>query len=76
MKHKTSLFAHELMKRWVVNYWETFFPVVNCIIVRSLLAIASIHELKNRPIYFVISFTQSDIDVDVFMYLLIVMGVH
>ena len=51
----------------VVNYWETYAPVVNWISVRSLLDIESIHEFPRRSIDFVLDFTQSDFDVDVFM---------
>ena len=40
-KHKNRLCAHGGMKQWGVNYWEAYDPVVNWIIVRSLLAIAS-----------------------------------
>ena len=55
------------MQQWVVNYWETYAPVVNWISVSSLLAIASIHEFPSRSIDFVISFHQAGLDVDVFM---------
>ena len=55
------------MQKWVFNYWETYDPVVNWIIVRSLLAIEIIHELPRIPIGFVLSFTQDDLDVDIFM---------
>ena len=50
--------------------------MVNWISVRSLLAIANIHELPIRSIYFVLSFTQADIDVGVFIDLSLVMGVY
>ena len=50
--------------------------MVNWISVRSLLSIANIHELPIRSIYFVLSFTQSDIDVGAFIDLSLVMGVY
>ena len=48
--------------------------MVNCIGVRSILAIASIHELKITSIDFVMAFTQADLDVDVFVDITLVMG--
>ena len=42
-------------------------PVLNWISVRSLLAIASKYELPSKSIDFVLSFPQSDLDVDVLM---------
>ena len=42
---------------------------------RSLLAIASINELSSRPIDFLLAFIQADLDVDVFIYILLGMGV-
>ena len=44
MNHKCILFAHEVMEQCGVNYWETYDPLVNRIIVRSILSISSIHE--------------------------------
>ena len=55
------------MCKWGVNYWETYAPVVNCISVRSILAIVSKHEFPTRSIDFVIAFSQVDLDVDVFI---------
>ena len=63
------------MQQWVLNYWETYSPVVNWISVRSLLAIASIHGLTSIKIDFVLSFTQYDLNADVFMELTLEMGV-
>ena len=47
MKHKSRLYEHGVMQQWGVNYWVTYSPVLNWIIVRSLLAIASIHEFPS-----------------------------
>ena len=63
------------MQQWVLNYWETYSPVVNWISVRSLLAIASIHGSTSIKIDFVLSFTQYDLNADVFMELTLEMGV-
>ena len=66
-KQRYRLFSHGGMQQWGVKYCETHAPVENWIIVRSILAIESIHESKSRSIDFVIAFAQADIDVDVFM---------
>ena len=55
------------MQQWGFNYWETYALVVNWINVRSISAIASIHEYLGRSIEFVISFPEADLDVGVFM---------
>ena len=44
-KHKDRLCAHGGIQKRGVNYWETYAPGVNRISVRSILDIASIHEL-------------------------------
>ena len=49
--------------------------MVNWISVRSILAIASIHELTSTSIEFVMAFTQADLNVDVFFNITLVMGV-
>ena len=67
MKHKSRLFANGVMQKWVVNYWETYATVVNWISVRSLLALAIIHEFPSRSIDFVLAFPQDYFDVGVFM---------
>ena len=43
--------------------------------VRSLLAKESIHELPSRSIVFLLAFPQSELDVDIFIDLTLVMGV-
>ena len=63
------------MQQWGVNYWETYAPVVNCISVRSVLAVAIIHEYPSRSIDFVPDIPQDDIDVDVLIELLLGMVV-
>ena len=75
MKHKYRLCSHRLMKQCVVNYWETYDTVVNCISVSSVLYISSIYELPSISIDFVLAFYQYDIDVDFFMDLPLVMVV-
>ena len=55
------------MKQWGVRYWENYASVENWISARSILDIASIHELPIISIEFVRDFNQDDLDVDVFM---------
>ena len=76
MKHKYILCTHGVIKQWEVNYWETYATVVNWRSVRSLLAIASIHEFPSRSIVFVLDFPQDDFDLDVFMELPLGMEVN
>ncbi len=68
MKHKARLCAHGgMQKKWGVNYWETYSPVVNWISVRTVLAIATIHDLPSFSIDFVLAYPQADLDVPVYM---------
>ena len=67
LKHKARLCAHGGLKKWGINYWETYAPVVNWISVRTLLAITKIHKLRSRSIAFVIVFPQANLDVNVYM---------
>ena len=62
------------MQQWGVKYWKTYNPVVNCIIVRSILDTASIHEFTSKSIDFVLAFSEADLDVDVFMDIPLVIG--
>jgi len=70
-KHKARLCAHGGMQRSVENYWETYSPVVNNISVKLLLVIAKIHGLESKLIDFVLAFPQADLDIDIWMELLI-----
>ena len=59
------------MKQWVVNYLETYATVENWISARSLFALESIHEFPSISIEFVFYFPKLDLDVDIFMELLL-----
>mmetsp|Transcript_14797 Transcript_14797/g.21891 ORF Transcript_14797/g.21891 Transcript_14797/m.21891 type:complete len:426 (-) Transcript_14797:484-1761(-) len=76
MKHKAHLCTHGDMQRWGVDFWETYSPVVNWITVRTLLAIASIHNLPSKCIDFVLAFSQAKLDIDIFMELPIGIDSH
>ena len=75
IKHKAILCSNGVIKQWIVNYWQTYDPVVNWIILKSLLAIENIHPLPSRSIDFALAFPQAELDVDVFTELPLVMGV-
>eukprot|EP00957_Ditylum_brightwellii_P091571 6972353-Ditylum_brightwellii.AAC.1 len=55
------------MQQWGLDFWETFSPVVMRITVRTLLTIASIHNLSTQCIDFALAFSQANLDVNVFM---------
>ena len=63
MKHKAQLCAHGGMQIWGIDFWETYSPVVNWITVRTLLAIAAIHNLPTSSIDFVLAFPHAELDV-------------
>eukprot|EP00957_Ditylum_brightwellii_P103456 7883200-Ditylum_brightwellii.AAC.1 len=67
MKHKARLCAHGGMQQWGINFWETYSPVVNWITVKTLLAVATIHELLTECIDFVLAFPRAKLGIDVFM---------
>ena len=62
MIHKSWLCARGGMQQWGVNYWETYAPVVNWILVRTLLAISTIHKLETHSINCFFAFPQADLD--------------
>ena len=67
MKQNSRLFEHGVIQQWRIKCWETYAPVVNWIIVSSLIDIESIQELSSISIDFILDFPQSDIDVDIFI---------
>ena len=75
MNNKGILYAHGGMEQCGVNYWETYDPLVNKTIVRSLLSISSIHRFPSRSTESLIYFTQAELDVYVFMHIPLGMGV-
>ena len=66
-KQKALLCAHVGMQQWRVNYWETYAPVVNWIIVRFLLVLSELIGLVSKAIEFVLAFPQAKLDVPVYM---------
>ena len=75
MNHKGRLCAHRGMEQCGFNDWETYSPLVNKIIVRSILSISSIHEFRSISIDSLLYFTQAELDVDLFTDITLGMGV-
>jgi hypothetical protein len=71
VKHKARLCAHGRMQQWGTNYWETYSPVVNMVTVCLILLLAQIYKLESKAIDFVLAFPQAELDVNIWMYLLI-----
>ena len=63
------------MQQWVVNYWETYAPLVSWISARSLLVLSELSGLESKTIDFVLAFPQAELDIPVYMELLIGMEV-
>jgi hypothetical protein len=64
---EARLCAHGGMQTWGENYWETYAPVVKWASVCLILAIAKIHGLLSKSIDFVLAFSQSDLELPVYM---------
>ena len=75
VKHKACLCAHGVMQEWWVDYWYTYFPVVNWMYVRSMLTLIILLELHTKSIFF-LAYTQADVKTDIFMELPIGFGVE
>ena len=67
MKNKYRLYVHGGKKKQGLNYWGNHTSSINWIRVRSLLDIASIHELTSISIEVSIDLTQEDLYVYVFV---------
>ena len=76
IKHKSHLCAHGGMQQWGVNYWYTYYPVVNCTSVRTMLTLIIIIELHTRSVNFLLYYTQADVKTETFMDLPIGFGVE
>jgi hypothetical protein len=70
-KYKARLCAHGGMQTWGTIYWEMYAPVVNWASICLLLAVAKIHDLPSKSIEFVLVFPQADLEVPVYMELLL-----
>jgi hypothetical protein len=78
-KHKARINVHGGQQTYVVNYWETFSPVVNWFSIRLTLVLSLIYQWKTRQIDFVLAFPQADVECELDMELprgLIFEGCH
>ena len=67
IKHKALLCAHGGLQKWGVNYWETYYPVVNWMSFRSILTQSILRELYTKSVDFVLAYTQADAKTEIFM---------
>ncbi len=75
MGHLTNIklvsVPHGGMQTRGIHYWETYASVVNWASVCLLLAVAKIHGLPSKSIDYVLAFPQADLEVPVYMELLL-----
>ena len=62
------------MHQWGVNYWETYYPVVNWMSVRPMLTLSILRELHTKSLNFVLTYTKDDAKTEIFMELPIGFG--
>ena len=55
IKHKACLCSYGGMQQWGVHYLETYYPVVNCMSVRSMLTQCILRELHTKSVDFVLA---------------------
>ena len=67
IKYKARICAHGGMQEKGINYWETYAPVVQGMNVRIMLTLAAIKNLHTKSIYFVLTYPQANLDVDIYM---------
>ena len=67
--HKSRPCAHRGMQQRGVNYWETYFPVVNWMSFGAMLTLSILREIHTKSLYFVLVYTQADIKSEIFMVL-------
>ena len=69
LKNKYRLCAHGGMQQWGDIYWENYFPVVNMLNLRLILAIAKIYSLDSKAIDFVMDFPKAGTEKDILIQL-------
>ena len=67
IKHKARLCSHGGMQQWGVNYWKTYYLVVNWMSIRDMITLSITIELHTKSVGFVLAYTQSDVKTDIFM---------
>ena len=66
LNHKALLYDHDGIKQWVVNFWETYWPLFNWIYVHDILTLISIMDMETKSINLIISYTQAEVKTDIF----------
>ena len=75
IKHKSHLFAHVVMQKWGVDYWETYSSVFHFIHIKAMLILSILRELLTKSIYFVLNYAQADLKSYILMELPIGFGI-
>ena len=75
IKQKARLCTHGGMQQWRINYWETYYPVVNWMFVRAMLTLLILRELHTKSVDSVLTYDQDDVKSYIFMELPIGFGV-
>ena len=48
IKRKACLCAHGGIQQFGVNYWDTYSPVVNWMLVRAMLTLSILHKFRTK----------------------------
>ena len=75
-KHKARLCSHGGMQQWSSTIGRIFSLVVDWLSVRLVLVLALLYDLPVKSIGFVLLFSQSELDVPIFMELPVGFEVH
>ena len=71
VKNKSCLCTHVVMQQLGVNYFDTYYPVVNWISDMPMPNLSIFREIHTKSVDFVLAYTQADIKSEIFMELLI-----
>ena len=67
IKHKSRMCSHRGMQKWGVDYWDTYYPVVNCMSVRAILTLSILRDIHTKSVDFLLDYTQADMKTDILM---------
>ena len=66
-KYKARLNAHGGQQEIVINYWETYAPVVMWTTVRLIITLGTIQGWPSQQLDFVLAYPQAEVDGDIYM---------
>ena len=69
IKHKARLCVHGGMQQEGIDFHNTFAPVVNWYTVRLIIMMSEMNGWESRQIGYVLAFSKSQIDSDVYLHL-------